>query len=210
MTYPWRQYPDLQARHVEGAKLFASRADLIRSLAPDMSGKAIAEVGVAFGDFSEVLLRELNPAHFVAFDLFNIHVWPSIWGKKPSDTFGGKTHPEFYRERFSSHNITLEPGMSWETLPTYPDGFFDLIYVDADHEYQGVHRDAEIAARKIKLDGILVFNDYIMYDHAADIAYGVVQAVNELVVAQDFRVIGFALERNMFCDIAITKARPPQ
>jgi hypothetical protein len=45
-----------------------------------------------------------------------------------------------------------------------------------------------------------------MYDHAGEVPYGVVQVVNELIVSRGYEIIGFALEKNMFCDIAVRKA----
>jgi len=56
-------------------------------------------------------------------------------------------------------------------------------------------------------DGTLIFNDYVMYDHLQRVEYGVVQAVNQLVIDGDWRVVGFALNHNMFCDIAIRRPR---
>ena len=38
----------------------------------NMQGATIAEIGVAKGDFSEILMDAFNPKSFVAFDLFNI------------------------------------------------------------------------------------------------------------------------------------------
>ena len=57
--------------------------------------------------------------------------------------------------------------------------------------------------------GLLVFNDYIMVDHHYGTPYGVVRAVNELVTASDWKVVGFALQQQMFCDIALCRAPAP-
>jgi hypothetical protein len=103
----------------------------------------------------------------------------------------------------------IEIGDSAETLPRYEANYFDMIYIDANHFYDAVKVDAELAKVKIKQDGILIFNDYIMYDHIGGWPYGVVQAVNELVTSEDWRVVGFAFEPHMFCDIAIRRQSPP-
>lgn len=81
-----------------------------------------------------------------------------------------------------------------------------MIYIDAAHDYESVKRDAEIAQQKIRRDGIIVFNDYVMYDPFIGAEYGVVQAVNELLVRGGWDVIGFALEKSLFCDIAIQRS----
>jgi hypothetical protein len=81
-----------------------------------------------------------------------------------------------------------------------------MIYIDAHHSYEAVRQDAANAKAKLKGNGILIFNDYTMYDHVNRGPYGVVQAVNELVVLEDWQVIGFALQSQMFCDVAIRRA----
>jgi len=45
-----------------------------------------------------------------------------------------------------------------------------------------------------------------MYDPFINSEYGVVQAVNKIVDEGGWKVTGFALEKNMFCDIAIQRA----
>ncbi|QND53454.1 class I SAM-dependent methyltransferase [Phyllobacterium sp. 628] len=207
MTYVWREYPTLTAEHVGNARLFANREDMVSSLSDLKDGKVIAEIGVAQGNFSEFLLQTLKPAEFVAFDLFTIHQWPSLWGKDPKEIFGDKTHPEWFKDRFAGQPVKIEIGKSWDLLPKYPDKYFDMIYLDGDHEYEGVKLDAALADKKIKDNGIIIFNDYIMYDHAGELGYGVVQVANQLIVEGGYEVIGFALERNMFCDLAVRKKR---
>lgn len=39
------------------------------------------------------------------------------------------------------------------------------IYIDADHSYEGVKKDISVACRKVKHDGILIFNDYIYWSY---------------------------------------------
>jgi methyltransferase family protein len=101
--------------------------------------------------------------------------------------------------------MSVDEGMSWEMLARYPDQHFDLIYVDAAHDYDSVRRDAEVAVAKVKHDGLLIFNDYTMFDHVGGVPYGVVQNVNELIVHGDWHVVGFALQWHLFCDIAIRR-----
>ena len=125
------------------------------------------------------------------------------------------THREYYTKRFlkSSVPIVIEEGDASTNLLRYPDKHFDMIYVDAGHDYPSVMKDAECSKQKLKDDGILIFNDYIMFDHYhvtepnAGVWYGIVQTVNQLVVNHDFEVIGFAFRKDMFCDIAVRRRR---
>jgi hypothetical protein len=72
------------------------------------------------------------------------------------------------------------------------------IYLDADHSFEAVVRDAAAAKRKISDGGILIFTDYMIINHYDMHWYGVVAVVNKLVVEQGFEVIGFALDRRCF------------
>jgi len=40
----------------------------------------------------------------------------------------------------------------------FPDGYFDWIYIDADHSYSAMSNDAAVCASKLRPGGFLVFN----------------------------------------------------
>jgi predicted O-methyltransferase YrrM len=110
----------------------------------------------------------------------------------------------------------IEPGLrdgivrlyeqdSASALASFPDEYFDWIYVDGNHYYPGVKRDIEQAKRKVKPSGLLVFNDYIVFSHAEFVFYGVVPAVNELCVEDGWGFRFFALAPHMYCDVAVAR-----
>lgn len=204
---PRTDYPALVKANLQDARLYADRHDLIAALGIRPGG-IVAELGVAFGSFSKVLIDALRPDEFVAIDIFELHNSPVVWGRPTAELFKGMTHRAFYAAQFakSPARITIRQGLSHVCLAEFPDRHFDLIYVDADHNHDSVKADAEVAKHKLRQDGALVFNDYILFDHIAGIPYGVVPVVNRLVVQENWRVIGFALQHQMFCDIAL---RPP-
>jgi 23S rRNA U2552 (ribose-2'-O)-methylase RlmE/FtsJ len=149
----------LEQKHVEEARLYATRNDMVSVIVTKKHG-VVAEIGVAQGDFSEFLIHKLSPAKFVAFDVFELHTHPTVWGIPSNVMFNGMTHEAFYRQRFcrSECEVVMEKGLSWENLPRYSDRTFDLIYVDAGHDYESVKRDANLCALKLADDGIIIFN----------------------------------------------------
>ena len=203
----WKdEYPTLEAKHLDNPRLFANREDLISALR-SAEGGVIAEVGVAHGVFSEYLLNELRPRKFVAFDIFNMHEWDTYCNVRTNILFNNMTHLDYYRRKFADRGsqVVIEVGKSNLTLAKYPDKSFDLIYVDADHSYEGVKQDVNVAKAKLADDGVIVFNDYVGFDFLEGVRYGVIRAVNELIINDDWRVCGLSLQCAMYCDIAIHK-----
>ncbi len=203
---PPADYPGLTAAHFRDARAFFDRSDMLLSLRPQ-KGLVIGEVGVGIGGFSRFLLDHMQPAKFVAIDLFDFHTKPDIWGKRPADVLGPRSHREFYEHTFAYARdiIVVAEGQSDECIAACPDDFFDILYIDAGHSYDEVRRDAAAGVAKVKRDGLLVFNDYTLHDHLGEAPYGVIQAVNELIVASDWKVVGFSLQRNMYCDVALQR-----
>lgn len=133
---PEVDYPALRPSDVENARLFATRSSMVEAFRPLLQGKRIAELGVAFGDFSEFLIKSLEPEQFFAFDTFTWHQGSVIsWRKPAKEVLGGLTHREFYGNRFSKFltPVVIEEGDGATNLGKYPDKYFDMIYVDADH-----------------------------------------------------------------------------
>lgn len=199
-------YPALSSEHLQDARLYATRQDLVEAL-PLVKGGRIAEVGVAFGGFSKHIVECHKPAEFHAFDTFHLHLVSTIWGCQTQEVLKGMTHLDFYCAEMQATGVSCvcHVGDSAQNMATLPANHFDMIYIDAGHDYSAVKLDACLAANTVKADGILVFNDYTLYDPFAKVNYGVVQVVNEMVVFRGWKVIGFALENHMFCDIAIQR-----
>jgi hypothetical protein len=60
---------------------------------------------------------------------------------------------------FSKCNIYR--GFSDDVVPNFQDEFFDIIYVDGNHETEYVYRDGVMSFEKVKRGGYIVFDDYI-------------------------------------------------
>jgi hypothetical protein len=192
--------------HVDGAALYADRISALEALP---RGGVVAEIGVALGDFSQAILDRLAPRLFDAFDLFKLHEVKSFWGRLPADYFGGLSHRAHYERRFADEiaagKLRIHEGDSSFEMGKQPVSTYDVIYVDGDHTYDGVMRDAAVSARKLKSNGVLIFNDYIMFDHVLGVPYGIVPVVNDFCVNHGWQVLFFALQDQLFCDIALRR-----
>ena len=92
-------------------------------------------------------------------------------------------------------------------LEQLDDTSVDVFYIDGDHTHAAVQRDLAVAARKIRPDGYLVINDYILVDQlAVTEPYGVIYATNEFMIANDWAMQYFAFQTSMFCDVVLRRA----
>jgi predicted O-methyltransferase YrrM len=54
----------------------------------------------------------------------------------------------------------VKRGLSEDIVPTFENDFFDLIFVDGNHETKYVYEDGKMAFDKVKSGGYIVFDDY--------------------------------------------------
>ena len=50
-------------------------------------------------------------------------------------------------------------GFSADILDTYPDGYFDWVYIDGNHMYDFVLEDILISAEKVRSGGVIAGDD---------------------------------------------------
>ncbi len=199
----------LPARLLHGAGLLPNR-EAILPLLPKRS--VFAEVGVATGNFSRLVLSVCEPSLFVAIDEFRLHELDMLWGQKPSVLLGGRTHAEAYRSAFegaiAAGRVRVLEGDSADCLERLDDGSVDVIYIDADHRYEFVRRDLVVARRKVRGDGWIIVNDYLMVaELGSTIPYGVVHATHEFMLEHDWGMQYLALQTRMFCDVVLRPSR---
>ena len=129
--------PPLEPRHVEHCRVFAGRDRIVDWLPADA---VCAEVGVQHGCFSEQILCRTSPArlHLIDVDLSQIdhdrapHIAAAI----------------------DQCVVHMHEARSPDMLGTFPAGYFDWIYIDGDHTYDGVSADIDQAVRVVKPDGL--------------------------------------------------------
>jgi Methyltransferase domain len=149
-------------------------------------GGRIAELGTQRGNFAVEILARSEPKelHLIDIDL------------------SGLTDPRLRDARVFAHC-----GWAHEQLAAFPDGYFDWVYVDADHSYEGTMRDARAAAAKIKPGGFLVFNDFAHIDVLLG-RYGVHRAVVDFAIQERWPLRLFAFAPHALYDVALQ--RPDQ
>ena len=150
-------------------------------------GARIAEVGTFRGNFAHHILTACAPAELHVIDLDLSQLDPGV---------------------AQDARVRVHQGYSHVVLSGFPSAHFDWIYIDADHSYEGVLRDANAAATKVKVGGFLVFNDFAHADPFLG-AYGVQRAVADFVVANRWPIVWLAYHVNALYDIAIKRPGGP-
>lgn len=193
------------ARALNNARICENRNDILQYLP---KGKVCAELGVMYGDYSKLILKIMEPSKFYAIDYFG---FSDIWGRTDiADSH--LTHQQWYEREFSKEieegKMEVRQGLSWDVLETFPDDYFDYIYVDAGHEYDCVSKDVEVIQRKIKNGGIIAFNDYTLCNfwvqpYELGAYYGIVPAANKLINSTNSEVLFLDLETVLTNDLVI-------
>jgi hypothetical protein len=149
----------------------------------------VAEIGVQAGEYSESLFRVLEPEELYLIDCWQVledqedpvrNYWDQYyWNQAAQDRYYSLVREKFVQ----NSNVKVIKEFSSEAARVFPDEYFDLIYIDANHTYKSVSEDLETWFPKVKKGGILAGHDY--FCNAPDMPwtkfFGVVPAVNEFV-----------------------------
>ena len=121
----------------------------------------IAELGVYKGDFAQEILETCQPSELVLIDL---------WASQPiqsGDADGnnlqfleGSYLFDRVLERFEGvKNVRIKKALT-SIILTFPDDYFDMVYIDADHSFEAVLHDLENSFLKVKDGGLIMGHDY--------------------------------------------------
>lgn len=184
MHMPQRKIPPLQPEHIsDTARIFANRIELLYAM--PVGGK-VAEMGTYEGIFAGNILDICKPAELHLFDI--------------------NTEPLIKKIRADSR-VIVKQGDSSSNLAVYADNFFDWIYIDGDHGYDGVWKDAQVAKTKIPVGAFLAFNDYTLWSFQEMAEYGIPFTVNTLCNEGEFEVVAFAFQYHGYHDIVLRKLK---
>ncbi len=137
------------------------RAKFVSSLIKP--GDVGAEIGVWNGCFSYHTLLPKDPSR-----MFLIDSWG---GDAQSDPDNGIQSQEAQHARdqiyenvcslFASYpNVEILRMRSLDAAGLFPDEFFDYVYIDGDHSYEGVMQDLIHFLPKLKIGGLIIGDDY--------------------------------------------------
>jgi hypothetical protein len=169
---------ELHPKHIKNLKVLLNRRDLLKVLTKNA---ICAEVGVDKGDFSDLILMLTDPKRLHLID---------AWGDPLRYHNGLKSLVEDkFKNEIERGNVEINVGYSTEILKKFPNRYFDWVYLDTSHTYKATAAELSILKEKVKPEGIIAGHDYIIGNWANDYRYGVIEAVHELCLNDNWELV---------------------
>lgn len=133
--------------------------------------KLWCEVGAGEGEFAEQILAHAQPKA-----LHLIDSWSAEHDRRYANA------EEAVKARLGQEPVTTHRGRSTDMLAAFPDGYFDIIYLDAGHGYADTVAELALCRQKLAAGGLLAGHDYVTGMWQSQLRYGVVEAVNAFCI----------------------------
>ena len=172
----------LGREHMQNCELLLNRSEMLSKL---KKGGKIAEIGVAQGDFSELILKTTAPDSLHLIDVWNSRIYSADLLKKVTSRFKGL---------IDEGRILIHRKLSIDASGDFEDDYFDWIYIDTTHSYDTTREELARYAPKVKLDGVIAGHDYTTGNWDSLIRYGVIEAVHEFCVKYGWELVYLTLD----------------
>jgi hypothetical protein len=147
-----------------------------------------AELGVFKGHFSPILLEHTNATKLHLIDPWYFFTAHWRWAKGKQSTVDALIKVlQTFKKELEDGRILVHVGDDLQVLTTFPDHYFDWVYIDTSHAYEHTKHELQILASKVKDSGVIAGDDWQPEpDHKH---HGVYKAVNEFSASEKYKVI---------------------
>lgn len=139
----------------------------------------ICEIGVFEGNYASSILEGIPSCELHLIDL---------WDPSGNDFFYSEFEADHLNQAYekvksrfgSNQNVKIIKGDSRKLFSLFDDEYFDWIYIDGDHSYEGVYLDLKNWSSKVKRGGVISGHDFdpdLSWDVASN--FGVNRALCE-------------------------------
>lgn len=123
-----------------------------------------AEIGVWKGEFSSFLLKNVRPKKLHLIDpwcFMKEYSWAWYGGVIAKSQVDMNMIYHKIQQQFGSYpQVEIHRMRSFEASHLFSDPYFDWIYIDGDHTYEGVMEDLCAYFPKVKAGGLIIGDDY--------------------------------------------------
>ena len=169
----------LEKKNISNLKIKLNRLEILKEL---KKGSICAELGVAYGEFSDQVLETVKPKLLVLVDSY-----PNKGNFVDEGNL--KYIEKKYQKLVEEKEIQIVNDDSIKAASMFKDNFFDWIYIDTTHSYHQTLGELRAWKNKIKSDGYILGHDYIMGNWVDDIKYGVQEAVHQFCVEENWEIV---------------------
>ena len=184
---------ELTKKHLKNLKVLPNRFDLINQLPKNGT---VAEIGVDKGDFSAQILIYNQPKKLHLID---------IWDTERYNKEKRKEVELKFEKEIISQNVVINLGYSTKVVDIFEDSYFDWIYIDTNHSYETTKEELKLYSPKMKKGGIIAGHDYVVGFWNGLVKFGVIEAVNEFCVCNDWELVYLTMENRDHRSFAIRK-----
>jgi len=155
--------------------------------------QVICEVGVREGHNFEEMIRH-NPKVALAVDLWKDDGVVARNDIACTQAQLDKQYKDFMDKFLGKLSVQVYRGYSYEAVKLFLNDYFDLVYIDADHTFEGCYKDIVGWYPKVKKGGFLLGDDYRRHKTRTGVRFGVIEAVNKF--AHDNNLSFFVFPRS--------------
>lgn len=166
----------LTERQLENCKVLPSREELIKRIP---QGGVCAEVGVAEGYFSDLILKNIKPQKLYMIEYSEKYV---------------KDLRVRFNQEIQEGIVEILEGDSVKMLKTLEDHSLDFVFLDATHDYEHPKAELNVCKDKVKTEGIIAGHDYTRFSMWESSQYGVIEAVNEFAIKNDYEMVYYTMD----------------
>ena len=159
---------------------FITCRDHITWLLVQMQAKVVCEVGVKEGwNFHRLLAPSVEIA--VAVDLWQD---TGVAGQNDDSTSQGDLDRQCSKMRgwaWKDKRIRVVRDYSVNAADKFDKGFFDFVYLDADHSFESTYADMVAWWPTVRAGGVLAGHDYVECELPNGVHFGVIEAVQRFI-----------------------------
>jgi hypothetical protein len=153
----------------------------------------VAEIGVFKGEFSKHILKIAKPQKLILIDAWwKLYgdFYPN-WGKYTN--YGKLKTKDAYNVllktllKYDKNNVSrIFVDISTKILQSFPDCYFDWVYIDSSHEYKQTKEELAVIMKKVKKNGFILGHDWT--EDTNNIHCGVSLAVKEFCKEHNYSI----------------------
>lgn len=190
----------------DGEHHLNARKDLFETIIP--KNGVGAELGVHKGKLSRLILRHNRPKELHLIDPwwnqpFENWAW-SRGDQSPASSGAAIIHA--FSDEIKRGVVRIHAGYDTDVLTSFPDEYFDWVYLDTTHKYEDTVKEMELLLKKVKKEGVIAGNDW--YENKSHGHHGVCRAVLE-VLSQDLSLSLAYCKNHQWAVVRTKVARSP-